>query len=168
MRREDGHASIETALTLGSIVLPSVLGLVMVAQAVWTWGGVIHLTRLGALYAATHCVQDSAGSNVINYMQTHVPPIVDPRQIINGPAQIQVQYWTQDGVNHQTIPFECSASCSTECAPDAVTVTVTGYQFASLTRALGLPPIPMPAFSTTMQVESAGGNPDAGTTEAIP
>ena len=134
----------------------------MVSQAVWTWAGIIHLTRLGAVYAATHCWQDSAGSNVVNYMQTHVPPMIDSQQIRRGPAQIQVQYLTQDAVNRQTVPYECAESCSPTCAPDAVTVTISGYQFASLTRVLGLAPIAAPSFSTTMHVESQGGNPDTG------
>jgi hypothetical protein len=99
-------------------------------------------------------------------MQTHVPPMLDAQQISRGPAQIQIQYFTQDTANRQTIPFECAESCSATCAPDAVTVTISGYQFASLTRILGLSPLIAPPFSTTMQVESQGGNPDTG--EAVP
>jgi len=144
------------------ILFPVTFGLLMVAQAIWTWSGVIHLTRVGAVYASTHCWQDSSGSNVVNYMQTHLPPLVDANQIVNGPATINVQYWTQDRVNHQTVPFECAASCTPDCVPDAVTVTVTGYQFNSLNRFLGLQPISMPAYSTSIHVESVGGNPDTG------
>ena len=163
---DSGQASLETAVVLAAIIIPVTVGALMVSQAVWTWAGIIHLTRLGAVYAATHCWQDSSGSNVVNYMQANVPPMIDAQQISRGPAQIQVQYFTQDAVNRQTVPFECAESCSATCAPDAVTVTITGYQFASLTRVLGLAPIAAPSFSTTMHVESQGGNPDTG--EAVP
>lgn len=163
---DSGQASLETAVVLAAIIIPLTVGTLMVSQAVWTWAGIIQLTRLGANYAATHCWQDSAGSNVVNYMQTHIPPMIDAQQITRGPAQIQVQYFTQDAVNRQTVPFECAESCSTTCAPDAVTVTIIGYQFASLTRVLGLSPMTAPAFSTTMHIESQGGNPDTG--EAVP
>ena len=166
MKSLAGQASVETALVFGTVVMPAVFGVLLVAQAVWTWGGVVHLTRLGAVYAATHCWQDTSGSNVVNYMQTHVPPMIDSAQIVNGPAQIQIQYWTQDAVNHQTVPFECAGSCTPACVPDAVTVTVNGYQFQSLVRVVGLSPINMPPFSTSMHMESVGGNPDTG--EAVP
>ena len=163
---DSGQASLETAVVLAAIIIPVTVGALMVGQAVWTWAGIIHLTRLGAVYAASHCWQDSSGSNVVNYMQAHVPPMIDAQQITRGPAQIQVQYFTQDTASRQTVPFECPESCSTTCAPDAVTVTITGYQFASLVRVLGLSPMTAPSFSTTMHVESQGGNPDTG--EAIP
>jgi Flp pilus assembly protein TadG len=163
---EAGAASIETALVLGGALVPAIFGALAVSQAVWTWSGVIHLTRAGADYAATHCYQDAAGSNVTAWMQAHVPPMMDARQIINGPAQISVQYWTHDATTRQSVPFECLESCSFACAPDSVTVTVSGYQFESLLRVLGLRAIAMPAFSTTRPVESLGADPDQG--QAIP
>ncbi len=162
LRDESASTTFEAALVMAFILIPVTFGLIMTAGALWTWNGVIHLTRTGALYAATHCWQDSSGSNVVNYMQTHLPPILDPDQITNGQALITVQYWTQDPVGHQTIPFDCGSSCSPDCAPDAVTVTVTGYQFNVVTAIVGLQPIPMPPFSTTHQVESAGADPDIG------
>lgn len=165
-RSTSGAATLEMAVMLAGVIVPAAFGMLMVSQAVWTWAGVVQLTRLGASYAATHCWQDSSGSNVVNYMQAHVPPMIDAQQIISGPAQIQVQYLMQDSANHQSVPFECGNSCSPDCAPDAVTVTVTGYQFASLTRLLGMNPIAMPSFSATMHVESGGGNPDTG--ESVP
>jgi hypothetical protein len=154
--------TFESALVMAFILIPVTFGLIMTAGALWTWSGVVHLTRVGALYAATHCFQDSSGSNVIAYMESHVPPILDPNQLTNGQALILVQYWTQDPVNHQTIPFNCGSSCSPDCAPDAVTVTVTGYQFNVVTSIVGLQPIPMPPFSTSFQVESAGADNDTG------
>ena len=157
-----GQASVEMALVFGTVVVPSVFGLLMVAQAVWTWGSVVHLTRLGAKYAATHCWQDASGSNVVNYMQSNAPPMMDRQQLVTGAAQILVQYWTQDGANHQTVPFDCAESCTAACVPDAVTVTVSGYRMGGLPQVLRLGTLGMPDFSTTMQVESAGGNPDTG------
>ncbi len=157
-----GQSTVEMAVVFTLIVMPITLGLLMVAQATWTWSGVIHLTRKGAQYAATHCWQDSGGSNVITYMQSHLPPLVDSTQITSGPANITVQYWTQDAVNHQTIPFDCPSSCSADCSPDAVTVTVSGYQFRSLVKAVGLQPIAMPPYSTTIQVTGVGVDPDTG------
>ena len=130
----------------------------MAALAVWTWAGVVHLTRVGAVYAATHCAIDGTGSNVVSYMQAHLPPMVDPGQLINGPAVITVQYLTQDSVNNVTSPAQCLPGCTLDCAPDAVSVTVSGYQFTSFLAVLS--PIAMPSFSTTMQIESGGGNPD--------
>lgn len=161
-RRQSGQASVEMALVMGTLVVPAVFGLLLVGQAIWTWGSLVHLTRLGAKYAATHCWQDAAGSNVVNYMQVNSSFILDRQQITGGSAQILVQYWTNDATNHVTVPFECGESCSASCVPDAVTVTVSGYQFNSLVRVLGIGPVSMPAFSTTMQVESSGGNPDTG------
>src|ERR1035438_159935 len=157
-----GSVTFETALVMAFILIPVTFGLIMTAGALWTWSGVVHLTRIGAVYAATHCYQDASGSNVVSYMQTNLPPILDPTQITNGQALITVQYWTQDPVGHQTIPFDCGSSCSPDCAPDAVTVTVTGYQFNVVTSIVGLQPIPMPPFSTSMQVESAGADNDIG------
>ena len=157
-----GQATVETAVIFTLILFPVTLGLLMIAQAVWTWSGVIHLTRKGAVYAATHCWQDSSGSNVVTFMQTHLPPLVDSAQLTSGPAIITVQYWMQDAVNHQTVPFECASSCSPDCAPDAVTVTVSGYRFNSLVKFVGLQPIAMPPFSTSVQVAGAGANPDTG------
>jgi hypothetical protein len=159
---ERASTTFETALMMAFVLIPITFGLIMTTGALWTWSGVVHLTRIGATYAATHCWQDPGGSNVVAYMQANLPPVLDPNQITNGQAQISVQYWTQDPVGHQTIPFICGASCAPDCAPDAVTVTVTGYQFNVVTGIIGLQPIPMPPFSTSVQVESAGANPDIG------
>lgn len=166
LRTPRGQASVETAVVFGTIVVPAVFGLLMVSQVAWVWGSLAHLTRLGAKYAVTHCWQDSSGSNVVNYMRTNVPPMLDRQQVASGAVNIVVQYWTQDSANHQTVPFDCGESCTFACIPDAVTVTVSGYQLQGLPRLLGLEPITMPAFSTTLQVESAGGNPDTG--QALP
>ncbi len=161
-RSPKGSVTFETALVFAFIMIPVTFGSIMTAGALWTWSGVVHLVRAGAQYAATHCYQDSAGSNVIAFMQANLPPILDPSQLTSGPATITVQYWTQDPVGHQTIPFQCGSSCSPDCAPDAVTVSVSGYQFNVVTSIVGLQPIPMPPFSATFQVESAGANNDIG------
>jgi hypothetical protein len=47
--------------------------------------------------------------------------------------------------------------------PDSVTVSITGYEFNHFFPMLGLPPLQVPPFSTTIPVESAGANPETAT-----
>ena len=161
LRQNRGQATVETAVIMTVVLMPVTFGLVMTTGAVLTWSGMIHLTRTGANYAATHCWQDSTGGNVSSFMQTHLPVMLDAQQLVNGPAVITVEYWSQDRVNHVTTPFECATSCSAECTPDSVTVTIRGYQFNVLTRMVGLQSIAMPEYSTTVQIESSGGSSEA-------
>src|SRR5579871_5162835 len=131
LKNESASTTFESALVMSLIMFPVTFGIMMLTGLVFTWGGVVHLTRVGAAYAATHCYQDSVGSNVQNYMLSNLPVLMDSTQLTNGPAVITVQYWTQDRVGHQTIPFVCGSGCSLDCTPDAVTVTVSGYQFSA-------------------------------------
>ncbi len=145
-----------------TVLVPATLGLIIFAEAAWTYHSLVQLTRRGARYAATHCWQDSAGSNVVSWMQTNAPPFVDREQLSTGGAEIRVEYWTHDTATHETVPFACGGSCSPECVPDSVTVSVNGYQFRHMLSLLGMPPIQVPPFATTMEMQSMGANPDTG------
>lgn len=156
-----GQATIETALVF-ALVTPLTFGLIAVAEIGWTYHALVTLTRQGARYASTHCWQDDAGSNVVNWMQVNAPPFPDRAQLATGGVQIQVNYWMHDFNTHQSVPFSCGAACSPECVPDSVTVSISGYQFNHFLPLLGLQPLQVPPFSTTVEMESAGGNPETG------
>ena len=160
-----GQASVEFALVLIAGLIPLTLGLIAFAELAWTYHSLVTLTRQGARYAATHCWVDDAGSNVVDWMQNNAPPFIDRTRLSDGGAQIQVAYWTQDVSTHETVQFSCSESCSAGCAPDAVTVGISGYQFEHLMTTVGLSPLTVPGFSTTVDMESAGANQDGGTPE---
>ena len=160
-----GQATVEMALVLIAALIPLTLGAVAIAEVAWTYHALVALTRQGARYAATHCWQDDAGSNVRNWMQTNAPGFLDRPQLISGTVQIQVSYATHDLTTHESVPFDastCSGSCTPSCVPDSVTVGISGYQFRHLLPLLGLQPLPVPSFSTTVEVESAGGDPETG------
>ena len=147
-------------------LLPLTLGLIAFAQLAWTYHSLVTLTRQGARYASTHCWVDEAGSNVVDWMQANAPPFIDRVRLSDGGAQIQVAYWTNDLTAHETTQFSCAAeSCSPGCAPDAVTVSISGYQFSHLFTTLGLSPLTVPEFATTVDMESVGANQDGGTPE---
>src|ERR1051326_3439154 len=63
-----GQATVETALVLVFGIVPLTIGLIAFTEAAWTYHGLASLTRLGAQYAATHCFQDSAGQNVVEWL----------------------------------------------------------------------------------------------------
>ena len=159
-KNQRGQATVEMAAVFTLIVMPVTLGLLMVAQAVWTWSGVIHLTRKGAQYAATHCWQ-ADGQNVMTYMQNHVPVNIDVAQFrTGGTAQINVSYFQRDPDSGQLNPFTCDGECSTACVPDAVTVSVTNYEFRRFVNFLHLQPVVMPSFPTSVAMQSAGCDPE--------
>ena len=59
------------------------------------------------------------------------------------------------------IDFTCdSGECTADCIPDAVTVSVTTYEFRRFVGFLGLPPVPIPDFRTSLPMESAGCDPE--------
>lgn len=147
-------------------LIPLTLGLIAFAQLAWTYHSLATLTRQGARYAATHCWVDDAGTNVVDWMQANAPPFIDRVRLSDGGAQIQVAYWTHDFNTHESTQFSCaSESCSPGCAPDAVSVGISGYQFAHLLTTLGFSPLPVPSFSTTVEMESVGANQDGGVPE---
>ena len=154
-----GQATVELALVMMAALIPLTFGFLAFAELAWTYHALATLTRQGARYAATHCWQDDAGSNVVDWMEANAPPFLDRPQLQGGEVQIQVNYWTHDLTAHESVPFACDgASCTSECVPDSVTVGISGYQFGHLLPLLGLPPLAVPAFSTTVEIESAGGN----------
>jgi hypothetical protein len=162
-----GQASVEMALVLLFGILPLTIGLIAFAEAAWTYHGLATLTRLGARYAATHCFQDLSGQNVVAWLRdgnnVSVPAFPDRQQLITGAIQVQVQYWTHDP-DQGSIPVTCSATCTAACVPDSVTVSIAGgnpgvYTFNRFLTSLRLPAIQVPAFSTTVPIES-GVDPD--------
>lgn len=160
MRRSRGQTTVEMALTLVAGILPLTLGLITFAEIGWTYHSLATLTRQGARYAGTHCWQDDAGSNVVNWMQANAPPFPDRAQLATGGVQILVNYWTHDPITHQSVPFSCGGGCTAQCVPDSVTVSISGYQFNHFLTLLGLQPLQVPPFSTTVEIESAGADPE--------
>jgi hypothetical protein len=152
--------TLELALGFAGLLLPATFMLIFTAELLWIWHSVNEFTRQGASYAATHCWQSSA-ANVIGFMQSNVPPMVDQNQFQTGGAvQISVSYFALDPPTGQLLPFQCDGDCTTGCVPDIVTVSVTGYQFRTFVSYLGLPPINLPNFQTTQPMESVGCDPE--------
>ena len=155
-----GQASVEMALALVFVILPLTIGLIAFAEAAWTYHGLAALTRLGARYAATHCFQDSTGQNVVAWLMdpnnVSVPAFPERQQIASGGIQIEVDYWTHDP-DQGSIPVNCPPSCNAACVPDSVTVSIRPggiYTFNRLLTSLRFPSIQVPAFSTTVPMES--------------
>ena len=155
-----GQATVEMALALVAGIVPLTLGMIAFAELAWTYHALATITRQGARYAATHCWQDDAGSNVATWIQANAPPFPDRPQLASGGVQIQVNYWTHDPLTRQSVPFTCAGGCGSQCVPDSVTVSISGYQFNHFLTLLGLQPLQVPPFSTTVEIESAGGNPE--------
>jgi len=158
VRKRSGQASIEFALLYGAVILPLTFMVVFVSEMLWVWHSVVDFTRDGANYAATHC-WTGGGSNVINYMTTHVPRMIDMEKFQSGEAGLQISYFSQDPATGQLTPFVCAsgADCSASCIPDAVTVSVTSYQFSKgLETFFKLPPVTIPPFATSLPIQSAG------------
>jgi hypothetical protein len=44
-----------------------------------------------------------------------------------------------------------------------VRVSVTGFEYRTFVTSLGLPPVPIPDFQTSLPIESAGCDPEQGT-----
>jgi hypothetical protein len=166
-KRNRGQASVEMTLALVFGILPLTLGLLAFVEVAWTYHGLAALTRLGARYAATHCFQDSSGQNVVSWLtdanNRAVPAFPDRQQLATGGILIDVHYWTHDP-EQGSIEVPCAPGCSAECVPDSVTVSIApgqpgAYQFNRWLGAMGLPLIQVPAFATTVPIES-GVNPD--------
>ena len=158
-----GQATVEMALALIAGIIPLSLGLIAFAEVAWTYHALTTLTREGAHYAATHCWQDGA-DNVVSWMKANSPIFPDRSQLLSGAITIQVNYWTHNLDADESDSFECDGTVACgACVPDSVTVSITGYQFNHFFQTLGLAPLQMPSFSTTVEVESAGGNGDVQT-----
>jgi hypothetical protein len=158
-----GQATIEMALALVFGIIPLTLGFIAFVEAAWTYHGLTALTRLGAQYAATHCFQDTTGQNVVAWLtdttNTAVPAFPDRPQLTTGGIQIAVQYSTHDFANGISSTPACSPDCSADCIPDSVTVSIapgnpSTYIFNRFLTSLGLPTFQIPAFATTLPMES--------------
>ncbi len=160
-RNQQGAVTVEYALAYLAIVLPLTFAIIFTAELLWIWHSAADFTREGARYAATHCWQ-AGGDNVLTYMRTNAPLMIDQQQIVNGTAQLSVTYYSKDPDTGALAEFSCDGECSTSCVPDTVTVAVRNYEFRFFQAYLGLPPIAMPDFQTSMPIESAGCDPEQG------
>lgn len=151
-RRQRGQAVIEFALLYAGVILPLTFMIIFVAEMLWIWHGVVDFTRDGARFAATHCYQAS-GANVVAYMQTHVPAIIDQNRFQTGEVTITVEYFSlnADGTTAAFSPDACAG-----CMPDTVSVSIPNYQFLRFSGYFRLPPVTMPPFTTNLPMESGG------------
>jgi len=161
MRRR-GQTSLEFLIIYAGVILPVTSMLIFTAQLLWVWGSVADYTRDGARYAATHCWQ-SSGDNVREYMRTHTPLMLDRDAFATGQVEILVEYFQREPESGELLDYACDGGeCSSECIPDTVRVSVSGYEFRHFLSFLGLPPVAMPDFRTTVPMESAGCDPEQG------
>jgi hypothetical protein len=153
MAGRKGQAAVEYALIYAGVLLPLTSMILFTSELLWVWHSVNEFTRDGARYAATHC-WTGGGENVRNYMRSNVPRVIDMDQLRE---LVEIEYFSRNAESGQMEPFTCGGSeCSPECVPDAVTVAVRNYEFRRFMGFLGLPPVPIPDFRTTAQMESAG------------
>jgi hypothetical protein len=153
-RGRGGQAALEFAIIYAAVGIPLIFGTLLLSQLLWVWHSIAELTRDGARYAATHCWQPG-GENVLQYMQTHVPPNLQMTAFqTGGTAQINIEYFSLDPDSGLLTPFTCANACSTACVPDSVSISVTNYQFTQY--ATLLKSITMPPFLTTQSIGSAG------------
>ena len=162
-KSQSGQALVEYAITFAGILLPMTFMIIFTAQLLWIWHSIVDFTRDGARYATTHCWQAS-GENVVAYMRTHVPIMIDMDQFQNGQAEITVKYFSRDPDTGGLVDFTCDGGeCSADCIPAAVTVSVANYQFTRFMNVFGLPPVALPDFRTSMPIEGAGCDPEQNT-----
>jgi hypothetical protein len=157
VRARRGQAVTEFAVLYTAAIVPLVFMSIFVAEMLWVWHSVVDFTRDGARYAATHCwMADS--SNVLAYMQSHVPLMIDANQFQNNAnGLIQIQYFQRDPVSGALSAFSCnSGECSAGCIPDAVSVGIANYQFFRFSTFMKLPPVTIPPFTTNLAMESVG------------
>src|SRR5688572_10475271 len=138
----------------GAVILPLTFMTIFVAEMFWIWHSVAEWTRDGAAYASTHCATD--GSNVVAYMQSRVPPMIDQNRFQAGEATITVEYFD---AAHQAFD---SNTC-TGCVPDSVSISIGEYQFLRFAAFMRLPPTTIPPFTTTLPMESGGFQDATGT-----
>ena len=124
-RSESGQQAMEYVILYAGVLMPITFAIIFTAQVLWVWHSVVDFTRDGARYAATHCWQ-AAGDNVLEYMRTHVPLMVDRDQfqaagqeLDSGPVLFARPRDRRSG-GLRLRPGECS----TLCVPDTVTVRI--------------------------------------------
>jgi len=156
-----GAAAVEYALVYAGIILPLTSMLIFTAELLWVWNSGVDFTNRGARYAATHCWQPDGG-NVVSNMRENTPIMFDRQQFIDGQAEIEVRYFGRNAESGDLEDFSCDGSqCSRECVPETVRVRISNYEFRAFVSYLGLPPVPIPDFQTTLPMESAGCSPDS-------
>jgi hypothetical protein len=153
----------EFAVVYTAIALPITFMVIFVAYVLWIYHGIVDFTRDGANYAASHCwLADGSADNVVSYMQSNVPAVIDQYQFQSGgSATINVQYFSEN--SDGTMALFDGSTCSGTCVPDAVSVSVGDYQFGRLAGFLRLPPITIPPFTTSVPMQSAGYQDASGT-----
>jgi hypothetical protein len=156
-----GQATIEYLILLAGVITPITFGLISLSQILWIWHSVADFTRQGAQYAATHCWQPS-GENVTTWMRTNAPPIPDREQFSGGQVDFIVTYYKKNAESGALEEFSCDSECSTLCIPDLVKVQVRNYEYRAFVSYLGLPPVALPDFQSTMPIEGAGCDPEQG------
>jgi hypothetical protein len=167
-RSECGQQTVEYALVYAGVILPVTFAIIFTAQVLWVWHSVVEFARDGAHYAATHCWQAS-GDNVREYMRNHTPFTIDREQFQSGGEElILVEYSSYDAESGMLAEFACDqGECTRLCVPDVVTVRIQGYEYRHpFLSQLGLAPITIPDFRTTVPIESAGCDPE--TSECLP
>jgi hypothetical protein len=155
-----GQSLIEFVVAYATVLIPLTFAVIFTSQILWIWHSVNEFTRQGADYAATHC-WTNGGGNVAQFMRSNVPAMINQEQFQSG-VEIAVNYFGRDPESGLMIPFQCDSECSTSCVPDAVTVSVTGYEYRTFLTALGLPPVILPNFRTSIPMEGAGCDPEQG------
>jgi hypothetical protein len=163
-RNQRGQAAIEYVIAFSALLLPMTFAIIFTAQLLWIWHSVVDFTRSGARYATTHCWQGD-GENVRGWMRNNTPLMFDRDQFQGGQAEIQIQYYSRDPESGTLAEFSCDqGECSTGCVPEVVTVRIVNYEFRSfVTNYLGLAPVTLPDFHTTLSMQSAGCDPEQGT-----
>jgi hypothetical protein len=160
LQNDSGQTFAEYGVLYITVIVPLTFGILFLAEMLWVWHSVVDYTRDGARYAATHCWQTD-GTNVITYMQTNPPLMIDMDQFQQGMAQINVTYYAADPTTGELTEFACGGGdCTVDCLPDAVTVSVSQYQFTRFQNFFGLPPVPIPNFQETLPIESNGCDPE--------
>ena len=115
-RQQSGQTLVEYAVLYIGVIVPLTFGILYLAQMLWVWHSVVDFTRDGARYAATHCWQ-SDGQNVISYMQSHVPLMIDMDQFQQGQAVITVNFYAADPTSGELTGFSCGSGDCTRRLP---------------------------------------------------
>src|SRR5207245_1911747 len=105
---QSGQATIEYAILYAGVILPLTFAIVFAAEMLWVWHSVVDFTRDGARYATTHC-WTANGDNVMTYMRSHVPRMIDMDQFQQGQAEIAVRYLSRDPDTGSLTDFTCDS-----------------------------------------------------------